>query len=167
MAKRSGFRDTFEEIFGEDPDPKDEKYPGSNKSRREKPPSTEFVHDHSWRDVYTVKRINGKEQRFYTIGALAQALGVSTYSIKYWVRNGHVPNAPYRLPDMIQGDGLKRPGRRLYTAPMIDAVVELFDRHGLLGAQRIDWKKHEDVTADILQEWTRITKSSSDLLLDG
>jgi len=162
MAKRAGFRDTFEEIFGDDPDPDGEKYPGSKKNRRDKAPVTEFVADESWRDTYTTKFMGGKERRFYTVGALAVACGVSTHSVNLWITKGYIPEAPYRLPDMVQPDGKVLPGRRLYTADMVDAVVAALSSRDLLGGTRIPWKQSPDITEEIIRAWAKI-KSEDEL----
>lgn len=163
MARRGGLRDTFEEIFGEDPDPNDERYPGSKKSRREKPPSTQFVSDESWRNSYTTKIVGGRERRFYTVGALAVACGVSVHSIKLWTESGYIPEAPYRLPDMVQGDGSVRPGRKLYTESMVDALADALDKRDLLGKKRIPWKHNPDLTEEVLRAWERLKAMEDDL----
>ena len=153
---------TFEEIFGEDPDPADEKYPGSKRSRRERPPATNH-RDESWRTEYTTKLVAGKERRFYTVRALAAACGVTTHSIKLWTENGYIPNAPYRLPDMVQGDGTTKPGRKLYSEAMVEALADVLVHYGVLGSKRIPWKQNPQITEDILRAWDQI-KAREDMV---
>lgn len=142
--------DLFEEVFNEG----EEYYPGSRRLRRPEP-EPEDVEGDLWREDYTVKTVAGQERRFYAIGALAAALNVSVQSIRLWIKNGYIPQAPYRLPTSII-HGQKYQGRRLYTEPMIDAAVAAFAKRGLLDAQRIEWKKHTDLTLEIHDKWTLI-----------
>ena len=52
------------------------------------------------------------------------------------------------------------PGSRLYTAPMIDAAVKAFASRGLLDANRIEWKNHHDLTIELHETSTRITRGN-------
>lgn len=148
--------DLVDEMFGGE----EEFYPGSKrKIEREKPTNVEFIAD-PWRENFTIKIIGGVETPMYPIGALANALGVSVQSIRSWTSKGYIPLAPYRLPSTMVIAGEKAPGRRLYTEPMIEAAVEAFEKRGLLGAPRIEWKNHTDLSIEIQEAWTRIFQST-------
>jgi DNA-binding transcriptional MerR regulator len=146
--------DLFDEIFvSEVEDTREEFYPGSRHKRRPEPEVA--LEGDLWREDYTVKTIAGQERRFYTVGALAQALSVSVESIRLWTRKGNIPQAPYRLPVSVV-HGQKHLGRRLYTEAMIDAAVRAFAKRGLIEASRISWNQHRDLTVEIHDAWSRI-----------
>jgi hypothetical protein len=151
--------DLVDQIFGDD-EPQDEYYPGSKKKRTEKPVTSnvEFIPD-PWMENFTLKTINGVETKMYAIGSLANALGVSVQSIRHWTRKGYMPAAPYRLPSNMIIKGEKVSGRRLYTAPLIEAAVAAFEKRGLLGKPRIEWSKHPDLPIEIKEQWSRIVKN--------
>lgn len=152
--------DAIDEIFG-DKREEPEYYPGSRrKIDREPVTNVEFIPD-PWRENFTVKRIGGTEMKMYPIGALANALGVSVQTIRYWTQHGHIPDAPYRLPSNMVIGGQKAKGRRLYTEPMIDAAVKAFEERGLLGALRIEWNNHLDLVSEVQSAWTRIYNQSN------
>jgi hypothetical protein len=150
--------DLFEQMFNDDTEEEVEYYPGSKRKRRPEP-EPQIAGD-MWRENYTVKTVGGAERRFFPIGALADALHVSVETIRHWVKKGQIPNAPYRLSTSIV-HGKKHPGRRLYTEPMIDATVKAFASRGLLDAQRIEWKKHHDLTIELHETWSRIHREES------
>ena len=134
-------------------------YPGSKKTRREaQKPTVEFIPD-PWREKFTVKTVRGQQVRLYTVSAIADALGVSVPTIRFWIKSGYIPQAPYRLPSTMIVAGQKAPGRRLYTEEVIDAAVAIFEKHGILGSRRIVWEEHADVPIEIIEAWTRITQS--------
>jgi hypothetical protein len=145
--------DLFDEVFGNaDSSAVEEFYPGSRRKRRDELPVVEFVAN-PWRENYTVKMINGVETRTYTIGALAEALGVSVPTLRLWARDGRIPDAPYRLASKMVVHGKDVAGRRLYTEELIDIVVKIFEAHGLLGKRRIIWDDYETVPQQIAREW--------------
>jgi hypothetical protein len=148
----------IDQVFGtgsEEP-PADEFYPGSRRKLAAKPSSIKEFRADPWRENFTIKVIHGVEYRMYTVGALANALGVSVSSIRDWTRKSHLPVAPYRLPSNMVLNGTKVAGRRLYTEPMIEAAVASFEKRGLLGLPRIEWAKHSDLPIEIREAWSRI-----------
>ena len=92
----------------------------------------------------------------YTLGALADALGRPIVTLRLWMKEGHLPPSPYRLPTTTDKNGQKRPGRRLYTKSMIEATVEIFSRAGLLYKNRVDWKLHRHLTREIDEAWDKL-----------
>lgn len=129
-------------------------YPGSRQRRRMVARPAE-VYEPSWDAVPTVKMYNGKPTEFYNIGALAKALGKSVVSVRLWERLGHIPAAPFRLPAHTTGQGKEISGRRLYSRELIEIVVDEFNKRGLIGKRRVDWKKHPDLTIAIAERWQR------------
>lgn len=162
--------DVIDEIFGEPETPEEfaaslreeeptQFYPGSKrKIEREPVTNVEFIPD-PWRGNFTTKMVNGVETKMFPIGALANALGVSTQSIRHWTRKGYIPLAPYRLPANMVVKGEKVSGRRLYTEPIIEATVEAFEKRGLLGRPRIEWKNHPDLPIEIQERWVEIVNN--------
>lgn len=150
--------DLVDEIFGE-PERKEEHfYPGSKRKIERESVNVEFIAD-PWRENFTMKTVNGVETPMFPIGALANALGVSTQSIRHWTRKGYLPLAPYRLPANMVVKGEKVSGRRLYTQAIIEATVAAFEKRGLLGKPRIEWKNHSDLPIEIQELWIEIVNN--------
>jgi len=150
--------DLVDQVFGSGPEepPTDEFYPGSRRKLTGKPTPPEFTPD-PWRDNFSTKVIHGVEMQMYPVGALANALGVSAQTIRYWTRMGFFPKAPYRLPANMILNGEKVSGRRLYTAPLIEAAVAAFEKRGLLGATQVRWAtKYPDLSIEIREAWSHI-----------
>lgn len=146
----------IEEFFSQ------ETYPGSKRLRRPAPEPVESL-DMPWQeDKFTMKNIPGVgEVKVYSIGAFATALGVSVRTIREWTIRGAIPDAPYRLPSNMLVKGERKPGRRLYPAPFIEACVKVMAVRGLLGQRRIDWNNHYEVTQEIVREWKSIKSQYS------
>lgn len=150
--------DYIDELFGDKPKaPEEDFYPGSRRKRREKKETVEFVPD-DWENNYVSKTVRGTELRLYPVGALATALGVSVPSVRRWSDQGHIPLAPYRLASNMVINNQKVAGRRYYTKGMIDAVVEVFATHKVLGSQRIAWDEYPDIPIEIHDKWQILTK---------
>lgn len=132
----------------------DSRYPGSKRKRREPAPVVEA--SEGWDAHPLIKFMGGREVEFFTIGALAGALGKSVITIRRWERMSFIPQSPYRLPSHKRGDSTM-PGKRVFTRPLITAAVEEFDKRGLLGAARVEWKEHDDLTTALVARWLAIT----------
>lgn len=136
-------------------------YPGSRRKRRDR--SAAVAERVVWDSSPMVKMFGGVETEFFEIGALAAALGKRPVTIRLWERKSYIPKSPYRLPSherpggttMLDGDTM--PGKRVYTRPLIEAAVEEFDKRGLLGRIRVEWKEHDDLTIALVERWTAIT----------
>lgn len=100
--------------------------------------------------------LNGREVEFYTLGALADALGRPIITIRLWMKEGHIPPSPYRLPSKKDKNGEVRQGRRLYTRAMIEAAITAFEKAGLLNTKYVQWSLHRQVTVDIDEAWSKI-----------
>jgi len=137
----------------------EEFYPGSRKKRRPVDESPQVVKetDGSWESNYYEKTLpNGKKIAMYTIGSLAQALGRPIITIRTWIKEGHLPASPYRLPTKPDKNGVARAGRRLYSKAMIDAAVQMFKEAGLFDTPRVEWKNHPQVPVEIAEAWNKI-----------
>lgn len=138
---------TVEEMFD------DLRYPGSKRLRR---PATEpaDLHDDRWDAHPLVKsRKNGETTEFFFPSALAKALGRTSGTIRTWERAGYIPAAPFRLPGYTDARGKKHPGKRVYTRELIEIAVEEFASRDLLGANRVEWKSHDDLTIALIERW--------------
>lgn len=137
----------------------DEFYPGSKKKRRALEPGVAAKKPailDSWDANPQVKNLpNGKTVELYSVRSLCQALGRPVVTVRLWERKGYIPRAPYRLKSMIV-DGVKKPGWRMYSKAMIEATIKSFQDRGLIGAPRVDWNKHPDLSIELMESWKLI-----------
>lgn len=83
---------------------------------------------HSWLDNLPFREylVGGTPKRFYSVGALASALGRKAVTIRSWELKGWLPPATFRTPpprkEQIPGKPSK--GRRLYTEAQVVFLVE-------------------------------------------
>lgn len=137
----------------------DQYYPGSKRKRRDTKEQPK-VESKTWDARPSMKPLpNGQSVEMFTLGALAEALGRSAITVRTWTLEGVFPKSPYRLPPVSGKDGKVREGRRLYTRPMIEAAVEVFDKHGLLHLDRVEWSNHKKVTLELSEMWAKIRES--------
>lgn len=142
----------------------DEYYPGSKRKRKmvEEPKNTKLIEDKTWDARPYFKLVNGKETEFFTIGALAQALGRPVITIRDWMKKGYLPTAPFRLPEVEDKHGDIRKGRRLYSREMIEAAIEVFDKSGLLHLNKIEWSNNQQVTNDLADVWNKLRTNTTE-----
>ena len=134
----------------------DSYYPGSKRKRRE-PKKVEVKTEAHWDSRPQLKPLpNGKELELFTVGALASALGRPFVSILVWNKKGYLPKSPYRLPTTKDKNGNDHEGRRLYSRAMIESVISIFDKAGLLHVKRIDWEANRNITQLIAASWSEI-----------
>jgi hypothetical protein len=137
----------------------DEFYPGSKRKRRALEPGIapkKPAQLGSWDANPQVKNLpNGKTVELYSVGSLCQALGRPIVTVRLWERKGYIPRAPYRLKSMVV-DGVKKPGWRMYSKSMIEATIKCFQDRGLIGAPRVDWNKHPDLSIELMESWKLI-----------
>lgn len=149
--------DPIQDFFAEEP--KKEFYPGSTRVRREQPKEANPTED--WRDDFFLKNIGGRERKMYTVGSLANALGISVNTLKDWIKYERIPEAPFRLASNMIVKGQTVAGRRLYTEEYIDSLVEIFQRHGLWNTgKRVQWERHPELTTEIHTRWVAINRES-------
>lgn len=74
-----------------------------------------------------LRRRDGTVIEVYCIGALALALGKSSFTLRRWERLGHLPPTP--LLQRVTGG----PPRRLFTAAQIQGLVMIAEQEGLAG----------------------------------
>jgi hypothetical protein len=110
----------------------------------------------NWTGKPLTKMVNGNPVDLYPIGALASALFRSEITIRLCMRKGYIPEAPFRLATIVGKDGISRKGRRLFTKPMIDAVVTEFSTRGILTKPRIEWSELRGLSDTILVAWRKI-----------
>jgi hypothetical protein len=149
--------DEIEEMFAN----LDVYYPGSKRKRREDSSKKlkRTVEDSDWTTSAVFKRMpNGQLFEFYQLGALAQALGRPLVTVRYWMKEGYLPAAPYRLGDKKDRNGNESRGRRLYSRAQIQAVVDLFEKAGYLELNRIEWPDQQ-LTNAIAEAWDAIKRA--------
>jgi hypothetical protein len=95
-----------------------------------------------------IKIVGGEKVEFFVIGALCAALGRPPVTIRSWVKQGHIPDARFRMPDK---NGIR--GRRLYTRTQIEALIKTAEVHGILGSNRVDWTQHRTFADDVREAW--------------
>lgn len=124
---------TDKKAHAHDPDP--EAFPGKTPPRN-RGNNAQAVH--SWLDTLPFQEylVGGVPKRFYTIGALAQALNRKPVTIRSWESKGWIPPASFRTPPPKSSQLPERPskGRRLYSESQIVFLVEasmVFDISGL------------------------------------
>jgi hypothetical protein len=136
----------------------DKYYPGSKRERKpvavKKP---EIETDTNW-DSKPIKKTlpNGSDLEMFTIGALAAAVGRPVVSVRAWIKEGYLPQSPYRLPTKKDRNGKDHAGRRLYSRAMVESLVEILEKAGLLQLKRIEWPLHRQTSSDIAEAWSKI-----------
>lgn len=87
-----------------------------------------------WDDKPLKYLVKGVEQEFFTIGAVATALGVSVQSIRAWEQKGLMPRSPYRSPRprRAQLPDKASKGRRLWTREQVDGILRLAREEGVI-----------------------------------
>jgi hypothetical protein len=133
----------------------DQFYPGSKRKRKAHEPKKQEVEPgQGWDSRPYVKTLpNGKDVEMFTIGALAEALGRPVITIRTWIKEGHIPASPYRLPAKQNVRGETQMGRRLYSRSMVEKLIELFEKSGLLYIKRIEWTEHRKLSNEIAEAW--------------
>lgn len=134
-------------------------YPGSRHKRRPLSPVVEQRRLEAaelalWDSNPIIKIVSGTPTEMFTAGDLGKALGgFSVVSVRLWERRGYIPLAPFRMPDVHLANGTIQPGRRYYSRPIVEATIDEFDRRGLIGKKRIEWKHHTDLPIALVERW--------------
>ncbi len=119
---------------------------GHAKHRRRPPKVVQQPDDPAW--AFHPQVIDG--QICYRIGNLAAALGVSTQSIRYWIRKGYLPETHlFRYVPGAFGDW------RYYTVNEIHAAVRIAGEENMLGKNR--WNlKESSFGMRVAEAWARL-----------
>lgn len=82
----------------------------------------------------------GQTKRFYTIGAVASALGKKPVTIRSWEQKGWLPQASYRTPppQRQQIPGKTPRGKRLYSQAQLEFLVEAYGNY-VLSPAKTNW----------------------------
>jgi hypothetical protein len=119
----------------------DEFYPGSTQKRRAPREMTKpKVNKGQW-DANPVKgriKVNGQrvDLEFFTIGALAKALGRRPNTIRDWIRMGWIPHNTFSTPPILgtRGDA----GRRLWTRRQIEEIRRIAEEENIMTTYKPD-----------------------------
>ena len=105
-------------------------YPGSSQEIRDptEPPPTRPDNDEDPWDAYPVVfPWRGSDTEFFTLGALAKAMGKSPITLRTWERRGWLPLARYRTSSVNP-----QKAKRLYTRAQVEGIVKIAREEGLL-----------------------------------
>ncbi|APC46350.1 hypothetical protein HWB05_gp088 [Streptomyces phage BRock] len=81
-----------------------------------------------WDDKPQIFTLKGKEVEFFTIGALARALGNrSPNTLRAWEKEGTLPKSPYKKPSSDP-----RGVRRMYSRAMVEGLIRIAKEEGVL-----------------------------------
>lgn len=130
-------------------------FPGNRPPRRSKQPPAPPVGETDWDAKPVILKRRGEDTEFFTIGALAAALGVRPVTVRSWEDKGWLPTSRFRTPapDKHPVDGKTPMGRRLYTREQIEAVVSAAIALGVVGPnkqRRPAWAKF---TKSVVDAW--------------
>lgn len=141
-------------------------YPGSKRKRKEPKPKKEIkVLDWDSNPRKTTLP-NGKEVDMFLIGSLCKALNRPLVTIRSWIKEGYIPQSPYRLPSTTTKSGQEYRGRRLYSRRMIEAAVEIFNQNRLFEEKRINWSQHQQVIQSLVDSWNKIREDETKMTTD-
>jgi hypothetical protein len=113
-------------------------YPGSTPPRNKVLDRTED----EWLRSLPFKEflVAGEPRKFYSIGALATALGKQPVTLRSWEQKGWLPAASFRTPaprgPQIPGKVTK--GRRLYSQEQVVFLATAYDKY-ILSPRKPNW----------------------------
>jgi hypothetical protein len=126
-------------------------YPGSRR-KIDAPKQQPKESPCTWDSKPFTKWINRKPVEMFAIGAVCSALGRPAVTIRLWIRQGHLPQAPFKLPD---NNGVK--GRRMYSRKHVELLLDIATKHGIVDMPRVDWTKHQSLADEVREAWSTIT----------
>jgi hypothetical protein len=116
--------------------------------RKRKKAEPEYVPP-SWDSSPIVKTFKGHDREFFTIGALAAALGRKPVTIRLWEDQGRLPMSRFRTPAPQRSSipGKSAEGRRLYTREQVEAVIAAAEKTGVTDPKNnnVDWVQFRDL----------------------
>jgi len=145
---------------GEDPaaelPPAEEFFPGSRVSKVEFYASRKAVSapqkaaERRWDRNPRIQAYRGANVEFFTIGALAEALGKKPVTIRSWITKGWLPPARFRTPSIPGTRG--NAGRRLWTRGQIETIVSVATKCGVLEEWQPDREKLDLFARSVREE---------------
>jgi hypothetical protein len=141
----------------------DDFYPGSKRKRKDTINKQPKIKEALTWDAHPFKKPlpNGKEIELFTIGALAMAVDRPVITIRSWMKEGYIPQAPYRLPGKKDKNGKQTSGRRLWSRAMIEDLVKTLEKNGLLYVRRIEWPLHRQLSNELAETWNKIREEET------
>lgn len=127
----------------------EEFYPGSRQKIDRKPKSDPPVDPESgWDRHPRFITVGGVKTEFFTIGALAEALGRKSGTIRKWENTGVIPRPLFRKSaDRSEGT------RRLYTRAQIEGIVKIAQEERVLdGSRSISQTNFTERVRDLYKE---------------
>lgn len=132
--------------------PNKTRFPGGRPPKRPTDMVEKDKGEAGWDAKPTMKMLKGVETEFFTVGALADALGLKPVTIRSWEAKGRLPLSRYRTPapknHPVEGKTPK--GRRLYTRHQIEVVVDAATRAGVTDpdVRRPNWPQFTKIVVD-------------------
>lgn len=117
--------DWVEDLFGAEEEQRF--YPGSKRPIERARPTAPEPDDDAWDAHPQVYVVGGVQTEFFTIGALAAALGKSANTVREWERFGWIPLARYRTKAVSATKA-----KRLYTRAQVEGIVHIAREEGLM-----------------------------------
>lgn len=134
-----------------------EYWPGSKQKRNVKaaPEPKRAPADWSVHGKTKTIKVHGvpTEVEFFNLEALRIGLDRPAVTIRNWIANEYIPEAIYRMPRrMVRGK--EQLGQRLYTRAQVEAILRVFEEHGIRENCRVDWNRHHPAVAtEIAMAW--------------
>lgn len=146
--------DRIDELFGDD---EVRYYPGSTTPipAADAPRKGLAKEEVEWDAKPLVYVINGIETEFFTIGAVAKALGKSSNTVREWERTGIIPKARFRTPSV---DPKKT--KRLYTRAQVEGIVVIAKEEGVTARKPV--RILPSFTAKIVALFVRLESPGND-----
>lgn len=119
-----GFSDLEERIPGSKKSLTEDRAKRSKKDDPEKPTG--------WDRRPVIRSVGGRNQEFFTIGALCEALGKKPQTIRKWIRNGWLPKARYRLPVATSAMLGTATGKRLWSRAEVEGIIKIAEEEGIV-----------------------------------
>lgn len=93
--------------------------------------------------------LEGKQVDMYTIGEIADSLGVTSFNVRKWEREGIIPKAKYKIPTE------KRIGKgyRVYTKPQVDLIVNTINEYGYSQGVNISHHTIKQMSKEIAEKF--------------
>lgn len=100
----------------------------------------------------------GNEVIFYTLGALAEAVGKKPVTIKQWLAKHYIPEPSWRSPRNSSNFG--GAGVRLWTKEQIEAIMQIAKEEGVIvtefGAKKAGDMAKTNFPARVFALWERM-----------
>jgi hypothetical protein len=124
-------------------------YPGSTRKRKavaakaaEAPPEED-----RWDSSPYMQKVDGELVEFFFVGAVAQALGRSSNTIRRWIEYGTIPQARFRINAVsIKGS------RRLWTRAQVEGMRRIAREEGLFDGRNVGATQFSERVTELFRQ---------------